>query len=514
MTTLDRNATSFRALGSREPRVRNAVPTLAPKRYKNPADQAFGAMLPPEVAPPYARPTPAVPKISPNAGKSLEELRAMNRPAYDRLNAGGAPANVSTVPPAPRPAAPVVTSSGATVDPKTGGTIAPGLPGGADPAQAGFGNQNPNRPTVPQLATPAAGAVPPPAPAPSATEQGVTEAEKQYKSSLGVTEAEKAEQRRLDALNARYATGGLTVRGQTIPQGLIVGQERALLEQQGIESAPIETRLARLQAERIGASDVAKFGLDRADKALERERGLNAPQTVSAGESIVQRQPGGEYKSIFTGPAKEEHSAIFKEYQDAKDAGYTGTFEQYQNDDANRKARANADANRVLSASEAQALGVPFGTTAAAAYGITPTKPLTEAQSRDLTYGTRGGEANQTINALEASVSGYNPVWFTVQAALEPNTIGNVFVPDQIRQIRQAERNFLTAVLRRESGAVISPSEFATGEKQYFPRPGDDAKTLEQKRQNRQTVIDSFMKAGTPGAGAAPASSGTGGFDW
>ncbi len=78
---------------------------------------------------------------------------------------------------------------------------------------------------------------------------------------------------------------------------------------------------------------------------------------------------------------------------------------------------------------------------------------------------------------------------------------------DKIRQARQAERNFGTAILRRESGAAISPSEFATMEKQYFPRPGDDEQTLKQKAQNRQTAIDNF-KASNPNGANAPATSG------
>jgi hypothetical protein len=57
----------------------------------------------------------------------------------------------------------------------------------------------------------------------------------------------------------------------------------------------------------------------------------------------------------------------------------------------------------------------------------------------------------------------------------------------------QAERNFTTAVLRRESGAAISPGEFATAEKQYFPRPGDSKAVLEQKRANRVQVMKAIQ---------------------
>jgi hypothetical protein len=61
----------------------------------------------------------------------------------------------------------------------------------------------------------------------------------------------------------------------------------------------------------------------------------------------------------------------------------------------------------------------------------------------------------------------------------------------------QAERNFINAVLRRESGAAISPSEFENAAMQYFPRLGDSPETLAQKRQNRETVIGSFSTEGS-----------------
>jgi hypothetical protein len=36
---------------------------------------------------------------------------------------------------------------------------------------------------------------------------------------------------------------------------------------------------------------------------------------------------------------------------------------------------------------------------------------------------------------------------------------------------KQAEQNFINAILRKESGAAISPSEYKNAEKQYFPQP-------------------------------------------
>jgi hypothetical protein len=53
----------------------------------------------------------------------------------------------------------------------------------------------------------------------------------------------------------------------------------------------------------------------------------------------------------------------------------------------------------------------------------------------------------------------------------------------------QAERNFINALLRRESGAAISEGEFANAEAQYFPRAGDNSEIVAQKRANRQQAL-------------------------
>lgn len=128
----------------------------------------------------------------------------------------------------------------------------------------------------------------------------------------------------------------------------------------------------------------------------------------------------------------------------------------------------------------------------------TTAKPLTDVQAKDLLYAQRGEQANSIIDNLQKTVVGMSPTSFATQKALESSSLTSGQVSNEIRQLRQAERNFATAILRKESGAAISPTEFATVEKQYFPRPGDDIQTLAQKKMNRETYI-SGTKSGVPG---------------
>jgi hypothetical protein len=70
----------------------------------------------------------------------------------------------------------------------------------------------------------------------------------------------------------------------------------------------------------------------------------------------------------------------------------------------------------------------------------------------------------------------------------------------------QAERRFLTSVLRKESGAAISADEFASGSVQYFPRQGDTPAVLAQKERNRKSRIESMKKSSGRAYGGGPSS--------
>ena len=68
------------------------------------------------------------------------------------------------------------------------------------------------------------------------------------------------------------------------------------------------------------------------------------------------------------------------------------------------------------------------------------------------------------------------------------------------QKVVQARVNFITAVLRKESGASISPTEFATAEKNYFPAPGDSEAIVKQKQQARDMAIKAMKIQAGPGA--------------
>ena len=50
----------------------------------------------------------------------------------------------------------------------------------------------------------------------------------------------------------------------------------------------------------------------------------------------------------------------------------------------------------------------------------------------------------------------------------------------------QAQRDFINAVLRRDSGAAINDREFANARQQNSVQPGDSQEVIAQKRANRE----------------------------
>ena len=140
-------------------------------------------------------------------------------------------------------------------------------------------------------------------------------------------------------------------------------------------------------------------------------------------------------------------------------------------------------------------------------------KPLTESQGNATAFGMRAKESNALLNQLEQSGTkntglirgaigatlGMTP-FIGEKLEQNANTALNFTASPAQQATDQARRNFVTAVLRKESGAAISPSEFENEAKKYFPQPNDDASTIRQKQHARETAIKALEIQAGPGA--------------
>lgn len=112
------------------------------------------------------------------------------------------------------------------------------------------------------------------------------------------------------------------------------------------------------------------------------------------------------------------------------------------------------------------------------------TKQLPSAQYLAAGYARRLEQAEQVFDRL--SEQGYS----RAETSQRLSSILPRELQSDARQANdQAERNFINAILRRESGAAISQAEFQNAEQQYFPRPGDNADVAAQKKANRMQAV-------------------------
>jgi hypothetical protein len=123
------------------------------------------------------------------------------------------------------------------------------------------------------------------------------------------------------------------------------------------------------------------------------------------------------------------------------------------------------------------------------------TGKMNEAQSKDALYASRMITSEKVLRdpkVVEASLSLAQRGMGKIPVA------GNFMVSGDYQKFDQAQRDFINATLRRESGAVISEPEFENARKQYFPQPGDTKDRIAQKQANREEAIRGIA------AGAGP----------
>lgn len=77
--------------------------------------------------------------------------------------------------------------------------------------------------------------------------------------------------------------------------------------------------------------------------------------------------------------------------------------------------------------------------------------------------------------------------------------LGNYMQSAEYQKYKQAASNFITALLRKESGAAIAKEEWVRYDSEYMPQPGDGPELLAQKAEARRVAIEAMKKGAGPG---------------
>jgi hypothetical protein len=231
---------------------------------------------------------------------------------------------------------------------------------------------------------------------------------------------------------------------------------------------------------------------------------LNDPKTLqSLGISAEQAQYLGDegIRKLLENQAlaNTPEAALDRRYKEAQISNLTRPDKPVLSpyEEATQKQRAEYD----MRAQQADQMGLAgderkeFLTTGR----VTPgggVKPPTKEQSDSYGFATRivrDMPVLQDQTKIDAGSSGFNRAISNV-----PFGYGNQWAGKDYQQITQAQRDFINAVLRRESGAAISPQEFDNAALQYFPQPGDDPDTVSQKLANQRTQLEAIMYGMVP----------------
>lgn len=114
--------------------------------------------------------------------------------------------------------------------------------------------------------------------------------------------------------------------------------------------------------------------------------------------------------------------------------------------------------------------------------GVMP--KLTEGQSKDVVYLTKGAgslpmidQFGDALTSLPEAVGGNAPL------------VGNYLKSPEYQQAEQAGKEFLAAILRKDTGAAVTKSEEDMYGTMYLPRPGDRPEVLAQKKAARTRAL-------------------------
>lgn len=146
----------------------------------------------------------------------------------------------------------------------------------------------------------------------------------------------------------------------------------------------------------------------------------------------------------------------------------------------------------------------PDGLTAIPGGPADPANPnnLSVDQRKVGSFAQRLQSANAIIDQTESAGTSYGEA---IKGAVP--FIGNALLSPERQQLEQAQRDFVNAQLRRESGATIQDTEFENAKRQYFPQPGDTPEVIAQKRESRKLAVQNMQREAGP-ALAQPGQSG------
>lgn len=300
------------------------------------------------------------------------------------------------------------------------------------------------------------------------------ELEKQYGLNQQLTELSELN-KQIASKKAQYEQAITENQGRNTLTSQISGREGQLKRQMASEVGALTAMALAMQGNITAAKDVIKDTIDleyeerkneydMLIKQLEWNRDDMTKAEQKEADALLQKTKDKEAQMEIEAQNKKDIRELAMEA--LKNGASTETAMKIFNSESFEDAIQNSDGT-LSSSSEAVDVG-----------------DLTAQEKTDYLYYSRMESANDIIGQYEEL--GAEKIGALTQYA--PNMLKS----SERQQMEQAQRDFVNAVLRRESGAAISESEFNNAKQQYFPQPGDTAQTIANKRASRDTALQAL----------------------
>lgn len=120
----------------------------------------------------------------------------------------------------------------------------------------------------------------------------------------------------------------------------------------------------------------------------------------------------------------------------------------------------------------------------------------TEVQGAAEQFGNRMENAEKNFTGVATEGLGMSGAAQTIAGKVP--VVGQFGQSGNFQKMEQAKQEFITAILRKESGAAIGKEEYRQYDKQFFPQPGDKPEVIAQKTEARRVAIDAMKKTAGP----------------
>jgi hypothetical protein len=136
----------------------------------------------------------------------------------------------------------------------------------------------------------------------------------------------------------------------------------------------------------------------------------------------------------------------------------------------------------------------------------------TEVQGAAEQFGNRMENAEKSFSKV--STEGLGLSGAAQGAAGAVPVLGNFMKTENFQKMEQSKREWVTALLRKESGAAIGKDEYRQYDQQFFPQPGDGPGVVAQKAEARRVAVEAMKKSAGPGYKAPAGNTTQSGVSW